>query len=50
MHWMQKDAPVILTLENNMRNYSSKLLFQWNPIKNGKEYRKKRVCEERIYT
>ena len=33
-----------------MNKYSCKLLFQWNPSKDGKEYRKRRVCEERIYT
>jgi len=33
-----------------MNQYSCKLLFQWNPCRDGEEYRKRRVCEERIYT
>jgi hypothetical protein len=32
-----------------MAIYSAKLLFQWNAFKDGKAYRKRRVCEERIY-
>ena len=36
--------------EKEMKSYSCKLLFQWNPYRDGKEYRKRRVCEERIYT
>lgn len=33
-----------------MRNYSAKILFQWNPSREGVHYRTRRVCEERIYT
>ncbi|MBK9577518.1 MAG: hypothetical protein IPO40_10605 [Fibrobacteres bacterium] len=32
-----------------MDQYSCKLLFQWNPSKDGIEYRTRRLCEERIY-
>ena len=32
-----------------MNQYSAKLLFQWRPTKNGIS-RKRRVCEERIFT
>ncbi len=33
-----------------MEQYSCKLLFQWNPFKDGEAFRKRRVCEEKIYS